>query len=400
MRWVIAGLMLLAGTLAADELLIENARLLPAVSDPGEVTTLLLRDGRLFEIGAGIEVSEDVNRLDAGGRWLTTGLVAAYSRLGLTEISSATDTVDTSAAASDLGAEFDPSSAFNANAIAVVQSRADGLSHAVLVPQASGRTPWQGQVTSVELGPPGTPVVATVLAVAARMTGGDFSAAGQSRAVGWQRIRRDLEAAADPGDDVHLQALAPVAAGRLALLIETHREADLRQALALAEELDLRLVLAGAAEAWRLADELAARNVAVILDPALNLPMDLDRIGATADNARLLLAAGVEVAFMDSSAQMNHDTALMLRQAAGLAWATGVGREAAWAAVTSTPAGIWALADATGTLQPGAPASLVLWDGDPLEPSSAPWRVIQDGQVIAPRTRQQQLRDRYRAHRP
>jgi len=50
-----------------------------------------------------------------------------------------------------------------------------------------------------------------------------------------------------------------------------------------------------------------------------------------------------------------------------------------------------------GVLAQGAHGDLVLWDGDPLEVSSAPIRVFVDG-VEQPLTNHQtQLRDRYRS---
>jgi hypothetical protein len=47
-------------------------------------------------------------------------------------------------------------------------------------------------------------------------------------------------------------------------------------------------------------------------------------------------------------------------------------------------------------LVPGAPADLVIWDGDPLEPASAPAIVMSKGREISLQTRQTLLRDRYR----
>jgi imidazolonepropionase-like amidohydrolase len=53
------------------------------------------------------------------------------------------------------------------------------------------------------------------------------------------------------------------------------------------------------------------------------------------------------------------------------------------------------LPSSVGSLAPGAAADLVIWDGDPLEPSSAPMMVMIGGEKVSPVTRQTLLRDRY-----
>jgi imidazolonepropionase-like amidohydrolase len=88
-----------------------------------------------------------------------------------------------------------------------------------------------------------------------------------------------------------------------------------------------------------------------------------------------------------------------MREGAGLAVAAGLPYRAALAAITSTAAKVLGLPPTAGTLGAGAAADLVVWDGDPLEPSSAPALVIIDGETVSPTTRQTLLRDRYAPHR-
>ncbi len=77
-------------------------------------------------------------------------------------------------------------------------------------------------------------------------------------------------------------------------------------------------------------------------------------------------------------------------RASGLSWGQ------AFAAITSIPAEISGYAGRFGVLAPGAAGDLVVWDGDPLEVTTAPERVFIDG-VEQPRDdHQTRLRDRYR----
>jgi imidazolonepropionase-like amidohydrolase len=68
----------------------------------------------------------------------------------------------------------------------------------------------------------------------------------------------------------------------------------------------------------------------------------------------------------------------------------------ALAAITRNPAQVWGIADSYGTLEPGKDADVVIWDGDPLNVTSAPTAVFIRGQNIPLVSRQTKLRDRYR----
>jgi imidazolonepropionase-like amidohydrolase len=232
--------------------------------------------------------------------------------------------------------------------------------------------------------------------------------AGGSRAAQWVLLRNALDearhfaAAHPPGprdqllDHPDAEALAPVVAGTMPLVISAERESDIRQAIALATAMHIRVVVLGGAEAWLAADALAAAHIPVILDPEANMPQTFDSLGARLDNAALLARAGVTIAFSVSGNGIyrSYDTGISEREGAGLAVANGLLWADALRAITLAPAEIWGVANA-GKLAPGADADLVIWDGDPLEPASAPVLVMIGGEKIALTTRQTELRDRY-----
>ncbi|HMB60718.1 MAG TPA: amidohydrolase, partial [Xanthomonadales bacterium] len=55
----------------------------------------------------------------------------------------------------------------------------------------------------------------------------------------------------------------------------------------------------------------------------------------------------------------------------------------------------WGIETQAGEIAPGRGADLVIWDGDPLEPSSAPVMVLIAGQEASLETLQTRLRDKY-----
>ena len=78
------------------------------------------------------------------------------------------------------------------------------------------------------------------------------------------------------------------------LIVVVHRAADIQQVLKLARDYKLKIILSGAEEAWRVADEIAAARVPVLINPTSNIPSNFDMLGASLQNASILKAAGVE----------------------------------------------------------------------------------------------------------
>jgi hypothetical protein len=189
-------------------------------------------------------------------------------------------------------------------------------------------------------------------------------------------------------------AIELLLSGKIPLAIATHRESDVRQAARLAGDYGIRVVIIGGDEAWRAAHELAAAKVAVVLNPMANLPYSFDQLAARLDNAALLRKAGVVVA-MSLDGVQSYNAGLSLREGAGLAVANGLPYIEALRSIISAPAGIWGVADRSGTLAPGKDGDIVIWDGDPLEPSSLAMTVLIRGKEQSLITHQSELRDRY-----
>lgn len=231
------------------------------------------------------------------------------------------------------------------------------------------------------------------------------SLAGGSRPAAWASLRgafadaRGYPArfmAHNEGDTLtraDAQAFGPAVRGQQLMLISAHRASDLLKVVQLkAENANLNLAILGAAEGWMVADELARANIPVIVDPFNNLPSSFSQLGATSQNAERLIEAGVPTAFAHLG-DSGHQARLIL-QSAGNAVANGVSFDDAMAAITVVPAAIYGL-DGYGSIDRGHVADLVIWDGDPLEVTSAPTAIYIDGQAQSLESRQTKLRDRY-----
>jgi imidazolonepropionase-like amidohydrolase len=189
--------------------------------------------------------------------------------------------------------------------------------------------------------------------------------------------------------------------GAQPLYVEVYRASDILSVLALRQEFPrLRLVLVGATEGWLVAREIAAAGVPVITEPLTDLPARFEELAATQSNVGRMVDAGVRVAIGGFAA--SNQPRYAPQQAGNLValnrvpGATGLTWGEAFAAISSVPAEIAGLGGTAGVLKGGAHGDVVLWDGDPLEVSSAPLRVFIDGIEQPLDNHQTRLRERYR----
>ena len=175
------------------------------------------------------------------------------------------------------------------------------------------------------------------------------------------------------------------------LLHAGFRAADILAALGVARDFKLRPVIAGGAEGWKVARELAAAKVPVLVYP-LEQPSSFDALGAREDNAARLHAAGVPVGISTGSTH----NARKLRQVAGNAVRGGLPHAAAIAAITRVPAEALGLGARYGTLAAGKVANLAVWSGDPLELSTRVVDLVIRGRRVSLRSRQTVLFEKYR----
>ena len=399
---VILVLMLVAAPTHAQDLLIRNATVHAGDgTEPRADTDILIRDGRVRTIGTDLDFEGEV--IDAQGRAVTPGLFAGLSNLGLVEVSLESATADAGLALGEMRPEFDVLPAYNPFSSLIPVTRTEGFTHTVITPSRGGSI-IAGQGHPIRLvknyDPSIGPGILFISLGAEQVQFGqpNPNALG-SRAGQYMLLRqafaeaegRNFNAAASHNllTPMGRQTLSEYLDGERPVVFEVNRAADIVQVLRLADEFDLNAVIAGGAEAWRVADRLAEAGVAVLLNPLQNLPSSFDAIGSRLDNAALLHEAGVTIAFSGAGSHNARKT----RQLAGNAVSYGLPAAEGLAAIASNPAQIFGYE--SGQIIRGAPADLVIWSGDPLEVTSLADQVFISGQPIDMRTRQTELMERY-----
>jgi amidohydrolase family protein len=370
-------------------------------------TDILIRDGKVAELGTGLSAPGGAQLIEAAGRPVTPGLFGGIGRLGIEEIGLEPSVEDYGLKGSGMRPEFDVTSAFNPDSVVLGVSRLGGVTFAQLAPSSpSGGTLISGQGSLVRL----DGEVAAPRALFIETGGGANSLSGGSRAAQLMLLSQAISEVREPklllANDQRLltpagrDTLRAYLGGGKRVVFDVIRASDIRQVIAFGKREHLEVAVRGAAEAWRVADELAAAGVPVILDPLDDLPESFDKVGATLENAALLQRAGVKIVFSFEDPEPHNIR--KLRQGAGVAVAHGMPWEAALAALTRNPAEVFGVADRNGSIERGHPADLVLWSGDPLEVTTLADAVFIQGMAQPMRSRQTELRDRYlpklRAH--
>lgn len=373
--------------------------------------SILIENGKIAAVGKNLPVPEGAKIIDAKGKPVTPGFMASYTQIGIEEVELVNETNDSEADQTTDSAAFDVADAINPNSTLIPVARLAGVTRSLTAPNpGSGVFFGQSAVIDLGLGPNLIDKRKAGMLVTLGPVGIDTDRG--TRPDTWAKFREMLDDAREywtnragyhkPGGSrdqrsirIDLDALGPVIKGEEPLIVHAERASDIREAIAYAQENDLKIVILGAEEGWMVAKELADAHIPVIIDTEHNLPETFSDIGATLKNAARLDAAGVTVAFMPRSGAPSHN-ANTLAQIAGNAVANGMPWDHALAAITKNPAEIWGISATYGTLDPGRDADVLIWDGDPLEVTSAPTSVFIKGAQIPMVSRQTMLRNRYR----
>ncbi len=367
--------------------------------------TLVIREGVITAIGGpGTPIPTNARIIEANGKWVTPGIIAPFTRVGIVEVGAEDSTNDTSSGASDYSIALNAADSFNPSASTIDVTRIEGVTRIAVAPSPTSKLfAGQGFIADTS----GKPRSITQDKAFQFLTLGESGAshAGGSRSAAWAQLRAALgDARAYPsrylagpqGDTLNridAKAFGPAARGQQLILIKAHRASDLRAIIDFAaSEPSLKIAIVGADEGWLLADELARSGIPVIIDPFSNLPASFEQLAATSHNAERLIDAGVDVAFAHLGDD-GHQARLAL-QVAGNAVASGVDHDAALRALTVIPASIFGL-EGYGDLQRGSYSDVVVWDGDPLEVTTSPDAIIINGELQSLESRQTRLRDRY-----
>ena len=194
--------------------------------------------------------------------------------------------------------------------------------------------------------------------------------------------------------DARFEAIIPVLDGATPMFVTAVRAREIREAIAFADKQKIRIILADAAECYKLIPLIQAHDIPVVLGPPFSLPIDQDdAYDRSYTTAAELSKAGIRFSIGTFSYRLSRN----LPYQAAAAVAFGLPHDEAYKAISLSAAEIFGLGKRLGSIDEGKAADLIVTDGDPLEATTQVNRVFIDGKPVSLETRQKQLYEKYLA---
>jgi imidazolonepropionase-like amidohydrolase len=395
-----------------------NARIHPVTAPTLERGSILIRDGVIQGVGANVATPAGATVIDAAGGDVYPGWINARTTLGLAD-PGARGYADTNEML-EFSPQLRPTVAYHNDSEPINVTRANGITTAAVTPAGGilggqiavmnldGWT-WEESTVRPSAG------IAFQFPTLTRGGGGDeegpataastrsyedLKKARDAKLEELERLLAQARAYARKGSgrekDWVLEALVPIVEGQLPLFTRADSEADIRDAVAFADRVGVKIVISGGMEAAYVAPLLASKNIPVIYGPVQALPRREDVSHAAPLQAPgLLVKAGVKIAIATGDA----NNARLLPYHAGMAVAWGLSHDDAIKAMTQNAADILGVGDRLGSIAVGKQANLVITKGDPLEIRTDVAHVIIAGRDVDLENKQHALYARYKTRK-
>lgn len=371
--------------------LLQNATIVTVTNGTIENGSVLIENGKITSVGTNVPAG-DAEVIDCSGQYIYPGMFDGGSRLGLVEVNSLPETQDF-AEIGQVTPNMQALVAVNPNSIAIPVTRVSGVTTTLAVP-SGGLFPGTAALINLNGYTPDQ--------MYAGFKGVVLNFPSSARRSTWDRrsdedIKKEAETAQKTLNEIwgraesyhklksdgaelqfypEMDQLAKVIAGELPLLVEVNAASDIENAIEWIKSKNVKAILTGVAEGWRVAEKIAAAELPVIVGPMLSIPTrQSDRFDAAYTNPGKMAKAGVKVVIRSNDAENTRN----LPFNAGFAAAYGMGKEEALKAVTIYAAEVFGVADRMGSIEEGKDATLFVSTGDPFETKTQIRHVFIDG---------------------
>ena len=399
-------IILFNATINSESILIKNVTIYDGKNNNPFVGNVLLDGNKISRVSTSNLRGDKV--IDATGKILTPGIISTDSEIGIVEIGALSVTRDDSSDIYEIG--FSIYDAFNPNSVLIPWNRSNGITSTITLPQNTN-SPIGGlgsffvldsnlEITGIKdnvmigrVGGSGGESRAETFSIMEDLL--EFASSIDSKDMESYRNLSDLIVDSPIAETMELhprdlKALHRLMNDDLPLIMKANRASDILKLIEIKEKYDLNLIIMGAQEAGLVANKIAESDIPLIINPINNIPGSFDELAANIELASNLESLGITLMF---NAPRSHNYHL-IRQGAGVAVANGMSYEGALKAITLSPVEIFKLGK-RGQIAQGNIADLIIWDADPLEPSSMPEKVFINGKDIDLTTRMSRLTDRY-----
>ena len=183
-----------------------------------------------------------------------------------------------------------------------------------------------------------------------------------------------------PEFDIKMEAMIPVLKKEIPLKAHAHRADDIFTAIRIAKEFDVDITLDHCTEGHLIVDELVKEGKSAIVGPSLGNRSKFELKNMTFETPKVLVEAGIKVAITTDSPV----TPLQyLPLCAGLAHKAGLEEMEALKCITINAAEIVGLSDRIGSIEVGKDADIAIFDGNPIKDvNHRTYMTIIDGKIV------------------
>ena len=394
------------GVINSESTLIQNVTIYDGKNNDAFIGNVLIEDNKISRVSTSNLRGDLV--IDATGKILTPGIIPTDTDIGIVEIGALSVTRDDSSDLYQIG--FSIYDAFNPNSVLIPWNRSNGITSTLTLPQNTD-SPIGGLGSFFVLdsnikisGSKDIVMIGRVGGSGGKSRAETFSIIEDLLEFASSLVSRDMETYKEIAEliddspiaetmELHprdLQALYKLVNDDLPIIIDANRASDLLKLIEIKRKYDLNLIIMGAQEAGLVANQIAENDIPLIINPINNIPESFDELAANIELAAKLEKLGITIMF---NAPRSHNFHLV-RQGAGVAVANGMSYAGAIKALTLSPVEVFNLGD-RGQIAQGKIADLIIWDADPLEPSSMPEKVFINGKDVDLTSRMTRLTDRY-----
>ena len=389
---------------AHHDVVIKNATVMTVTH--GNITngSIYIKDGKIAAVGESVNAPPGATVIDAGGKYLTPGIVDSHSHIALDD--------DVNEATSPITPHMMMKDAFDYQDKAIYRALAGGVTTSLLLHGSANMIGGQAVVIKHKYGDtrdamlfPNAPRSIKFASgenpkrvygsrdqlPSTRM--GNFAVQRQALVEAqdymrdWDsyndKVKRGDKDATPPKHDLKLEALADVLRGKIMVQIHIYRSDEMLTEIAMAKEFGYKIrAFHHALEAYKVADQVAANGIAIATFSDW-WGFKQEAWDAIPWNAVLCMRKGVRVAIKsdseDYTRRLNQEAAKTIRYG-------GATEEEALKMITLNPAWIIGVDDRVGSIDVGKDADLVIWEGYPLSTTGVPEKVLIDGEVYFDRS--------------
>lgn len=373
-------------------LAIINAKVMTMEDKNYEQGTILIKDGKILDVGEGLLVPSEAQVIDGQGRVVLPGFIDTHTHLGIAEEIYAIEGDDINESSQPITPQLRALDAINPLDLGFKDALSGGVTTAMIAPGSANVIAGMVAVAKVQgksyeemLIKPEAGLKITLGENPKRVYGHQKKMPNTRMAIASLLRQSFIEAQnyrnkKGQDRDLKYENILRVLDREIPIRAHAHRADDILTAIRIAKEFNLRMVIEHCTEGHKIVDELVAAGYPLAVGPTLMNRSKVELAEVSYNTPVVLSKAGLQMSLITDHPVIPIQYLII---SAALAVKAGMDKEKALEAITIRAAEILEVDDRIGSIKKGKDADLVIWSGDPLDIQSKPDFVLINGEVVS-----------------